>query len=120
MNGTPLFKSEVTSKGEVRITVFRRNGKPTSVDVAAEAIPLFACKMLQDAQTASGKPEPQAPLAGSPVLNPAGLGLSGPDPKFPTALTVHMGKARFGIAIAKPRELGQALLAASASPDSSN
>ena len=114
----PFFKSEVTRNGQVRVTVYRPNGKPASVDVPAEAVPLLACKMLQDAQSASGEPVPSSPLAGPPVLNPAGLGLSSSEERFPVALIVHMGKARFGVAIANPRELGQALLAASASSSS--
>ncbi len=120
MQRTRVFSSEVTKDGRVRITVFRKNGKPVSADIPPEAVPMLACIMLQDAQEASGEPERQSPLAGSPVLNPSGLALTSPDPRFPTALVVHMGKARFGVAISNPRELGQALLAASASPDSAN
>ncbi len=115
-----VFSSEVTKDGRVRITVFRKNGKPVSADIPPEAVPMLACMLLQDAQEASGEPEPQSPLAGSPVLNPSGVGLTSPGPQFPTALVVHMGKARFGVAISNPRELGQALLAASASPDSTH
>ncbi len=115
-----VFSSEVTKDGKVRITVFRKNGKPVSADVPPEAVPMLACMMLQDAQEASGEPDLQSPLAGSPVLNPSGVGLTSPDPQFPTALVVHMGKARFGVAISNPRELGQAVLAASASPDKAN
>ena len=120
MQGKRVFSSEVTKDGQVRITVFRKNGKPVSVDIPPKIVPMLACKLLQDAQEASGQPESQDPLAGSPVLNPSRVGLTSPDPRFPTALLVHMGKARFGIAISNPRELGQALLAASASPDKAN
>jgi len=115
-----VLSSEVTKDGRVRITVFRKNGKPVSADIPPEAVPMLACMMLQDAQEASGGSDPSQPLGGSPVLKPDGVGLSSPDPRFPTSLVVHMGKARFGVAIANPRELGQALLAASASPDSTH
>jgi hypothetical protein len=115
-----VFSSEVTKDGKVRLSVARNNGKWASVDIPPEAVPLLACMMLQDAKEASGAVLQPRPLEESPVLNPSGLGLSSPDPRFPTSLVVHMGKARFGVAISKPRELGQALLAASASPDSSH
>lgn len=115
-----VLSSEVTRDGKVRITVIRKNGKPASVDIPPEAVPMLACLMLDDAKQASGEPTLESPLAGSPVLNPSGVGLSSPDQRFPTALVVHMGKARFGVAISNPRELGQALLTASASPESKN
>ncbi len=115
-----VFSSEVTKDGRVRITVFRKNEKPASADIPPEAVPLLACTILRDAQEASGEPDLSQPLGGSPFLNPDGLGLTSPDPRFPTALVVHMGKARFGVAISNPRELWQALLAASASPDKAN
>ena len=54
-----VFSSEVTKDGKVRITVFRKNGEPVSADIPPEAVPMLACMMLQDAQEASGEPEPQ-------------------------------------------------------------
>lgn len=120
MQRNQIFSSEVTKDGKVRISVIRKNGKPASADIPPEMVPMLACLILQDAQRASDAVEPGALLAGSPVLNPGGVGLSSPDPRFPTSLVVHMGKARFGVAISNPRELGQALLAASASPHTTN
>ena len=120
MKPTQVFSSEVTKDGKVRVTIFRKNGKPVSTDLPPEAVPMLACLLLDDAKQASGAAVPSSPLGGSPVLNPSGLGLSSPESGFPTSLVVHMGKARFGVAIAKPRELGQALLTASAPPDSVN
>lgn len=110
----PIFKSVVARPGVLRLTVFGENGASTSVEVPAEAAPLLACKMLTDAQKATGAPSDTVELAGLPVLNPSGLGLSSPDPRFPTALIVHMGSTRFGVAISTPQKLGEGMLAASA------
>lgn len=108
------FTSEALDNGMVRLTFYRTDDKATVVEIPAEAIPLVACKMLQDAQTASGAPVKAESLSGLPALNPAALGLSSVDERFPTALVVHMGKARFGVLISTPRDLGHALIAASA------
>ena len=115
MQRKQLFSSEVTNDGQVRISVIRKNGKPASVDIPPDFVPMITCMMLEDAKEASGTEKSNAKIAGSPVLNPTGIGLSSSETNFPTALVVHMGKARFGVAIAKPRELGEALLALTAS-----
>ena len=51
-------------------------------------------------------------LAGIPCVVPTALGLSRGEP--PEPMGHHAGMARLGIALTNPRELGQALLAASA------
>ena len=53
-------------------------------------------------------------LAGIPCVVPTALGLSRGEPPEPMGLVVHAGMARLGTALTNPRELGQALLAASA------
>lgn len=118
MQRKQIFSSEVTKDGKVRVSVVRKNGKWASVDIPPEIVPLLAGMMLQDAKDASGgKSDLSRPLEGSPVLNPSGLALTSAQSQFPTALVVHMGRARIGVAIPKPRELGEALLAASAPSD---
>lgn len=51
-------------------------------------------------------------------VNPTGIGLTHDAQTGKIALLVHAGRSRFGIGIANPNKLGQALLAASASPAS--
>ena len=55
----------------------------------------------------------RAPLAGLPCIFPTALGLSRGEFPEPMHLVVHAGMARFGIALPDPRDLGEALLAAS-------
>lgn len=118
MQRKPIFQSEATKDGKVRLTTYRKNGKPTPAELSPENAVRMACRILQDAQDASGAPQPGRPLSGLIGLNPSAIGISSPDPQTPAALIVYMGNVRFGLSIPNPRELGQALLAASASPDS--
>lgn len=53
-----------------------------------------------------------ASLSGGPVILPTAIGLSEGEPHEEMALVVQAGMARFAIALTNPRELAEAILAA--------
>jgi hypothetical protein len=94
------------------------------VEVPAEAIGLIVAKLLATAKRATeeaGKKLHDKPdqLAGVMAVLPSTTGIAlGPKPGY-VSLVLHMGAARLAIPFRyeAARELGQALVAASASPD---
>jgi hypothetical protein len=78
------------------------------------AAAMSAAKLSGQTRRAGGG----ASLAGMPCIVPTALGLSGGKSPEQMNLVVHAGMARFGIALTNPRELGKALLTASASEGS--
>jgi hypothetical protein len=104
-----------------RVEIFLSDGKQKhGIEMPAEHVAALVAGLLGAAMKSAeiaGKtrePSPGASLAGLPCIVPTALGLSGGESNQPTALVVHAGMARFGIALPNPRELGQALLAVSA------
>ena len=112
---------EATPEGRVKLTFIHKGKTQGGVEMPAEGVAGIIATLVAAASKAaellSGQARPiggGASLAGAPVIFPTALGLSRGEPPEPMALVVHAGMARFGIALPNPRELGQALLAASA------
>lgn len=111
---------EPTPEGKIKL-FFVHEGKATSgVEIPSEAVAGVVATLLGTAMKAaelSGQSRPVGggvSLAGIPCIVPTAVGLSAGEPPEPMALVVHAGMARFGIALANPRALGEALLAATA------
>ena len=111
---------EATPDGRVKLTFIHKGETQGGVEMPAEGVAGVIATLVAAAAKAaqlSGQSRQAGggtSLAGAPMIFPTALGLSRGEPPEPMALVVHAGMARFGIALTNPRELGQALLAASA------
>ena len=124
--GGPGFGCSSAPGGQVNI-FFTQNNKPgAGICVPGKDIGAVVALLLAVA-TDTAKKAGQSPrvsgntsLAGTPMLIPTTIGLSEGEPPEPVGFVIHAGMARFGIALTNPRELGQALIAASATRDTTH
>jgi len=130
MPKTPDFAigCEATAKGKVRLFFIRDGKAEEGVELPLEAIAGLVTTLLIAATKAtelSGqKPGATRRVRSNiPVISPTAIGLSGGKASAPMSLIVHAGQVRLGIALppaAALRELGEKLIAASASETRSN
>jgi hypothetical protein len=117
---------EATAKGTVRLFFIRAGEAGDGVDLPIEVIGGLVTTLLNAGAKATELSGEKAGAARGkakmPILSPTAIGLSGGQGS-PMSLVVHSGSVRFGVALPPSpalRELGEKLIAASASEARSN
>ena len=116
----PAIGCEPMKNGRVKLFFIHQGKAMSGIEMPAEDVGNLVCYLLAAAKKAAELSSQSRPdghgqsLAGMALLKPTRLGLSRGEPPEPMGLVVHAGMARMGIALSNPRELGEALLAASA------